>query len=396
MLSDTEAAVVSNIYEDELIILCRSLVKIPSETGNEKEVSDFCVGYMQSLGMDAHGIEGQAGRPNALGSITGQQGRRTLQLFTHLDTMPVGDRPKWNTDPYGGEVVDGKIYGRGVLDSKGGGMAAMLIATKAVIQSGIRLKDNLILAGLVDGEVDGRWGMRYLVEEGYINPDLCVYASHSDLQIMAHFKGLLWAKLSIKGKAAHGGMPWQGKNAVLAACEFINMLKTQGISYAKHPVLGDSTYNVGWIKAGEKYNVVPDVCELGIDMRLVPGQSTHATFEELSSILSELRRRSVFDDAKLEMVLSVEPVSVPDDEPVLRATSAAAEKVLGHPPKIRGHISGGALPPVFAKGRNGIAFGPGDLERGNAHREDEFLELDQLIAAAKVYAILILDACGGY
>lgn len=388
--------VLDNVREKDLIELSRALIKIPSETGKEKQVSDFLVSHLKGMGLDARGYEAVPDRPNAVGLWKGAGGGPRTMFSAHLDTVPPGDLKKWKTDPYGGEVIDGKIYGRGAMDSKGGGIASAVIALKAVQEAGVKLKGDVLIVGTVDEEVFGKNGMHYLITHDVVNPDLCLYCVHSDMEIKAYFKGALWTKLTVRGQTAHGSMPWRGVNAITGAAKFLTELLRRGIPYQKHPVLGDFSVNFGWVHAGpeRKYNMVADLCELGIDMRLVPGQTPQGVHAQMVEILSELRKKDPKFDASLDIILADDSAQVGEDEPMLKAVKTIGKEILGHTPKVGGTIATGDLGPIFRKGKSGVGFGPGDLERGNAHKENEFLEVDQLVAASKIYALVMLDVCG--
>lgn len=389
--------VLANIREKDVIALSQKLVSIPSETGNEKAVSDFVVEYMRSeLGMDANGLEGVPDRPNAVGTLKGVGGGPTVQYSGHLDTVGPGDLSKWITDPYGGEVIDGKIYGRGAMDSKGGGIASTLTAIKAIQDAGVKLKGDILVVGTVDEEVGGQWGMGYLYRNKLVNPDICIYCVHSDMEIKAFFKGTLWTKWTVKGQTAHGSMPHKGVNAIVRACRIIDELESQGgVSYEPHPILGDHTVSFGWIEAGpdRKYNVVADECQFGVDMRLVLGQTTSQVIEELNGLIAKQKEKYPDLEASFEVLQPNEPAFVSEDEPVFQTLIKAATEIRGEKPTIGGTIAAGDLAPIFAAGKVGVGYGPGDLERGNAHKENEFLEIDQLLDATKVYALTMLDTC---
>ncbi|MDR7520613.1 MAG: M20 family metallopeptidase [Armatimonadota bacterium] len=392
----TKKQVLENIREDDLIELSRALIRIPSETGNERECSEFLIGHLQGLGFEARGYEAEPGRPNAVGRWRGIGGGPTLMLSAHLDTVPPGDLSKWITDPYGGEVIDGKIYGRGSMDSKGGGIASAVIAVQAIQRAGLRLRGDVLIVGTVDEEVFGPAGMRYLVGRDILNPDLCLYCVHSDLEIKAYFKGALWTKLTVRGQTAHGSMPHRGINAITRAARFVSALDQRAIPYQKHPVLGDFTRNFGWIHAGpeRKYNMVADLCEVGVDMRLVPGQTPQGVFQEIQRLVDELRAADPQFDASLELILADDPAQVAEDAPILQAVRRAGREILGRDVPVGGTIATGDLGPIFRKGKTGVGFGPGDLERGNAHKENEFLEIDQLVAASKIYALVVMETVG--
>ena len=392
--------VLGNIREDLLVDVSRKLIRVPSETGNEKEVSELCQSMMKDLGMEVSGVAHPEtpNSPNAVGIWHGAGDGPAIQYSGHLDTVGIGDRSKWITDPYGGEVIDGKLYGRGSMDSKGGGIASVLVAIQAIQEAGIRLSGDVILVGTVYEEVGGKYGMKHVVESGVVNPDMYIYCVHSDMEIKAHFKGVLWTKWSVLGQTAHGSMPQRGVNAITRAARIIDEIERRnGAKYDPHPILGDHTYNFGWIKGGgenPRYNMVADRCEFGVDMRLVPGQTTKGVEAELKELIAELKASDSTLNASFDVVMADEPASVSEDEEVFRLVQRCAQEVMGRPPVVGGTIAAGDLSAVFAKGKVGIGFGPGDLERGNAHKENEFIEIDQLVQASKIYALTMLEGCG--
>ncbi len=392
-LEEAKKEVLSRITEKRLVEVSRELVAIPSETGNEKAVSLFLGNKLKEMGLEVSWAEGEKDRPNCIGILRGTTGSPKVQFSGHLDTVGPGDLKKWKTDPYGGAVIGNKIYGLGVMDSKGGGTASVVVALEALIASGIKLKGDVSIVGTVDEEIGGRLGMHYLIENGIVEPDICIYCVHSDMEIKAYFKGLTQYKLTVKGQTAHGSTPKEGVNAINGAMKILAELEN-GIPYKKHPVLGDHTINYGWIRGGEKYNVVCDHCEVGIDMRLVPGQSWQQAVEFMETTIANLKKKYPELDASIEVIQDHDPVELPEDDHALKIVREAAKEIRGEYPKISGTIAAGDLAAVFKKGGiPGIGYGPGDLKRGNAHKENEFLEIDQLIDASKVYAMLMLNLC---
>jgi acetylornithine deacetylase len=392
--------VLSNINEELLVEVSRKLIRIPSETGQEREVSELCQTLMKDLGMDVQGLAhpDTPDSPNAIGVWRGVGGGRGIQYSGHLDTVGIGDRSKWITDPYGGEIIDDKLYGRGAMDSKGGGIASVLVAIQAIQKAGIQLKGDVIVVGTVYEEVGGSFGMKHVVESNVVDPDLYIYCVHSDMEIKANFKGVLWTKWTVKGQAAHGSMPHRGVNAIIGAARIIGEIdRRKGATYVKHPILGDHTYNFGWITAGgekPRYNMVADLCQFGVDMRLVPGQTTAGVAAELQEMLDELKSKDPQLDAQFEVIMRDEPAAVSEDAEALTLVRECATEIMGRSPIIGGTIATGDLGAVFAKGRVGVGFGPGDLERGNAHKENEFIEIEQLMQATQIYALTMLEGCG--
>jgi len=394
-LEDVKREALSKITKERVVEVSRELVKIPSETGNEKEVSLFLGNKLKEMGLEVKWPEKEKDRPNCIGILHGLTGKPKIQFSGHLDTVGPGDLKKWITDPYGGEVIGNKMYGRGAMDSKGGGTASVVVALEAIIKSGIKLKGDVSIVGTVGEEVGGDLGMAYMVENGIITPDICIYCVHSDMEIKAYFKGVNKVKLIVEGQTAHASTPEDGVNAINGMLRILTELEDNRFIYKKHPILGGDTLNFGWIKGGEEYNVVCDHCEAGIDMRFVPRKTSEDTpLKYIEKVITKLKVKYPELNAKIEPFTISYPHEVKEDDIALKLVKEAAKEVTGEYPKVGGTISAGDLRSIFKKGGiPAIGYGPGDLKRGNAHKENEFIEVDQLLDASKVYATIMLNAC---
>ncbi len=394
-LEDVKKEVLSKITQERVVEVSRELVKIPSETGHEKEVSLYLGNMLKGMGLEVKWPEKEKDRPNCVGILHGSTGKPKLQFSGHLDTVGPGDLKKWITDPYGGEVIGNKMYGRGVMDSKGGGTASVVVALEAIIKSGIKLKGDVSIVGTVGEEVGGALGMVHMVENGIVNPDICIYCVHSDMEIKAYFKGVAHTKLIVEGQTAHGSTPEEGVNAIKGMLRILTELEDNRLSYKKHPILGDNTLNFGWIKGGEKYNVVCDHCEAGIDMRFLPDQTVEGVLKYIEQVITKLKVKYPELKARIEPFVSSGGYEIKDKNDIaLKLVKEAAKEITGDYPKVGGTIATGDLKAIFEKGGiPAVGYGPGDLKRGNAHKENEFIEVDQLLDASKVYAAIMLNSC---
>ena len=394
-LEDVKKEVLSKITQERVVEVSRELVKIPSETGHEKEVSLFLGNMLKGMGLEVKWPEKEKDRPNCVGILHGSTGKPKLQFSGHLDTVGPGDLKKWITGPYGGEVIGNKMYGRGVMDSKGGGTASVVVALEAIIKSGIKLKGDVSIVGTVGEEVGGDLGMIYMVENRIINPDICVYCVHSDMEIKAYFKGVLLTKLIVEGQTAHASTPEEGVNAIKGMLRILTELEDNRLPYKKHPLLGDNTLNFGWIKGGERYNVICDHCEAGIDMRFLPDQTAEGVLKYIEQVITKLKGKYPDLDARIEPFVIENGYEVKDKNDIaLKLVKEAAKEITGDYPKVGGTVATGDLKAIFEKGGiSAVGYGPGDLKRGNAHKENEFIEVDQLLNASKVYATIMLNCC---
>jgi len=396
-LEDVKKEVLAKITQERVVEVSRELVKIPSETGQEKAVSLYLGNMLKGMGLEVKWPEKEKDRPNCVGILHGSTGKPKIQFSGHLDTVGPGNLKKWITDPYGGEVIGNKMYGRGVMDSKGGGTASVVVALEAIIKSGIKLKGDVSIVGTVGEEVGGNLGMVYLVENGIVTPDICIYCVHSDMEIKAYFKGVGKVKLIVEGQAAHASTPEDGVNAIKGMLRVLTELENNRLPYKKHPILGDDTMNFGWIRGGEQYNVVCDHCEAGLDFRFVPRKTSEDTLnyiEYIEKVITKLKVKYPELNAKIEPFSISYPYEVKEDDIALKLVKEAAKEITGEYPKVGGTIAAGDLKAIFKKGGiPAVGYGPGDLKKGNAHKENEFIELDQLLDASKIYATIMLNCC---
>src|SRR5688500_8194298 len=225
------------------------------------------------------------GRPNVLAALGGGDGP-TLLWNAHLDTVPPGNLQAWTTDPYGGEIRDGRLYGRGASDDKGG-VAVMAAAAVAVARAG-GVRGTLKLSFVI-GEETGHVGTRAALQRG-LAADLAVVGEWSgSTRIGIGYRGALWLAFETRGRAAHGSRPMRGLNAIDVMTEqVLPRLKATPMTFERHPVfmIQEPTWNVGTIEGGLGTSVVADRCRATTDLRLVPGQDPAAVLELLRRQIS--------------------------------------------------------------------------------------------------------------
>ncbi|MCD6530171.1 M20 family metallopeptidase [Candidatus Bathyarchaeota archaeon] len=382
------------IDANEVVELTRQLVRIPSENppGNEREIAEFVTEKLRDLGLTVKVHEFKPGRPSVVGLLTGAEGKPVLMFNGHLDTVPIGDREDWSVDPFEGALRNGKIYGRGAADMKGA-LAAMIASAKAVIESKVRLKGKLILTFVADEEVTG-YGTRDLIRKGY-KADFAVIGEPNELKVQTAHKGVLRLKVVTRGKAAHASIPHQGVNAIYRMADVCLALEKMNslLAEKKHALLGSPTINVGTIKGGIKTNIVPDYCEITVDRRLIPGERPMDVKREIEEVLESLRWKTSNLQTEVEVLNVAEPSETPQDEPIVQVAREAVKEVVGRDPGVTGFtatcdmhflVNEADIPTII--------LGPGSLQQ--AHIVDEYVEVEQLINAAKVYTCIILKTLG--
>ncbi|MEM3381247.1 MAG: ArgE/DapE family deacylase [Candidatus Bathyarchaeia archaeon] len=384
------------IDESDLIELTRKLINIPSpvrgiDHGCEEEIAKYLYKRLGDSGFEVHLQDVAEGRPNVIGILHGAGGGYSLMLNGHLDTI---ETEGMTIEPYGGEVKDGRIYGRGASDMKGA-LAAMVVACEAAKESNIQLKGDVIFAGSADEEGRGSGG-EYLAKSG-LKADMAIVGEPTGLSLGIAHKGLTFIEIKTYGKAAHGSNPNLGKNAILTMNKIINILDTkylERLNGRKHPVLGTPTFNIGLIEGGYRPNVVPDSCRMLVDRRIVPGEDYTSVLNELNEILDELR--SGDPDAKYQVEaidwIKCSPMETPKDALIVKTVKENLKSISGIEAEIGGlpyWCDAGSISNIMKIPT--LVFGPGDLEQ--AHSSTESIDITKLKIYAKTILKTIIDIC---
>jgi succinyl-diaminopimelate desuccinylase len=409
-LSDTIAA-----KRDDLIALTQDLVRIPTLNPPGRDYRLICEYLEQRL--KKHGFECQLiraeGTPgdsekyprwNIVARREGKAPGECVHFNSHTDVVEVG--AGWTFDPFGGEISDGKIYGRGTCDMKGG-LAASIIAAEAFIEVHPDFQGAIEISGTADEETGGYGGVAYLAEKGFFDPARVQHVIipeplNKDRICLGH-RGGWWAEIETKGEIAHGAMPFLGDCAVrhmgAVLQEFEEKLfPAMAARYTEMPVVPEgarqSTMNINSIHGGEaepeegftglQAHCVPDSCRIVIDRRFLVEESLDSVRDEVTGLLEGLRSsRANFDYAITERN-SVLPSMTDKEAPVVRTVAGAIEAVMGKEPTYvaspgsydQKHID------RIGKLKNCIAYGPGILDL--AHKPDEYIGIDDMIDSAKV------------
>lgn len=385
------------IDDAELIDITRRLISIPTDNppGEYEVISGVLLELMQESGLEVQVLKGRPDKPNVVGLWRGTVGRSTLMLSGHTDVVAAGDHSLWSYPPYEGCVADGYIWGRGSVDMKGA-LAAHLSAVRALKRSGFVPKQNVILAATVDDEIAGKMGMNYLLEEGLLKAGLPIPTFHvlgeaTGLQLMTVFKGRVWVRIKVAGKAAHGGAPSEGINAIQKMMDLARDI--MNLPSGRHELVGCDTCNLGLMRGGSRVNVVPDECEAMFDIRMGPPLTAGYYVDRLNAALEE--RRACDPELKVVDVDIFErrdPVESPGDSPGLTLLEDVIEEVAGTRPHRLGTLSAGDQYYSLKAGIPGAWFGPGDPSL--LHQTDERLEIAQLFESALVYAGFAQRFCG--
>jgi succinyl-diaminopimelate desuccinylase len=408
---------------DELVALTRELIRIPTVNppgdayapcaefiGNRLAKRGFQVTYRR-----AHGTPGDSDRyprTNVIARIEGASPGQCVHFNSHIDVVAAGRG--WSVDPFAGDVRDGKVYGRGACDMKGG-LAASIVALESILDEGVDFAGALELSGTVDEESGGFGGVCFLAKEGFfsrprVDHVIIPEPLNVDRVCIGH-RGVWWAEIETHGRTAHGSMPFLGNCAVRHMGAVLERIETRLIPHlnAKRtamPVVPEgarqSTININSVHgglgedhAGMPSPMVPDSCRMIIDRRYLIEENEADVRGEVAGILESLARERAGFAYDLREVLAFPPTMTDPQGAVVRAVSAEIERVLGRP-AIQ-VVSPGTYDQkhIVRVGHldDCIAYGPGILDL--AHQPDEYVVIEDMVNSAKVMAASALNLLAG-
>lgn len=364
-----------------VVDLLQALVQIPSvnpegdpgvSPGGEAKVAQFVAQFLDELGFTTVLEEVEPGRPNLIARAPGPHDRPRILLGPHLDTVGVVGM---TIDPFAASISDGKVHGRGTSDTKGP-MAAMLWGLK---ENAHLLADLPVAVDFVGfmGEESSQPGSRHFAKHHASEYQFAIAGEPTSLEAVYCTKGCLWATVQATGRAAHASQPHLGDNAILKLMDGILSLHgvfLDRLAESHHPVLGQSTMNVGMIAGGSRANIVPALATAQIDIRTVP------SLVEKKSAADLLREYA----GGLEVIHTAEspPMAMdPEHLWLLRLQQLVPGLVLTGAPWFSdaSHLSDGGIP--------SICLGPGSIDQ--AHTADEFIRISDLEAGANWFAQMI-------
>ena len=320
------------------------------------------------------------GRASLVARRGRQRSGKPLVFTGHIDVVPLGTR-EWSFDPFGGEVRDGKVLGRGASDMKSGVAAFVAAAIEMAPQVE---SDHEIVLLITAGEETGCDGAVSIVEAGLQGTAgaLVICEPTGNVPFVGH-KGALWLKATARGKTAHGSMPEQGDNAVYKAARAVDRLSCFDFRCERHPVLGGPTLNIGTFHGGLNINSVPDRAEVQIDMRTIPAVDHAKLREEIRAHMREA--------LELETIIDLPGIWTEPTDPWVSRSFAIVSAVTGEPARVSTatyFTDASVLLPAMG-GAPAIVLGPG--EATTAHQTDEWCSVEKLRQAVEIYGRLITD-----
>ena len=381
------------IDERYLVDQAQSLVRINSinpafsgGTTDERDVATHVDGEMRALGMETSQYEPEPGRVSVVGRLRGSGGGRSLMLYAHYDTVAVDGM---TIDPFGGEVRDGRVYGRGAFDMKGA-LAACLAAVKAMASSPDPRRGDLFIAAVADEEV-ASIGMQEVLR--HVKPDAAIVTEATDLQLCLAHKGFSWIEVVTTGRAAHGSRFDEGVDANMRMGRLLARLDTLEQSLrasAPHPLLGTPSLHAAVLQGGSGTSTYAARCRLEIERRTVPGETEESVVAQVQAIADRLADEDPTFSATVRAFLSRDSFETSADAPIARATMHAATSVLGKAPEIIGvgYWMDTAL--LGSAGVDTVCIGPSGE---GAHAAIEWVDVRSLVQLAEILVLAAREQC---
>jgi putative selenium metabolism hydrolase len=380
--------------EKDITRFLADLVRTPSFSGKEKDVIGVIKKEMEAVGFNRVRIDG-------LGNILGEigKGHRLVAFDAHIDTVYPGDLSQWSFDPFQPKVEDGKIWGRGTVDQKGG-MASMVYAGKIIQELSLSREFTVLFTGTVmEEDCDGLcW--QYLIREEKIKPELVVITEPTNMNIYRGHRGRMEMAVEVKGRSCHGSAPERGDNAIYKMCKIALEIEKLHPLLKNDPFLGKGSVTVTqFVSSSPSQCAVPEGARILLDRRLTYGETKQTAVSEVQ----EAAKRAGYTDATIEILQYKEPAYtglvyptekyyptwvLPEDSPYLKQAVEAYDRVFHKKPLVdKWTFSTNGIAIAGMSGIPCFGFGPGN--EIYAHAPNEFCPVEHLSNAAAFYASLI-------
>ncbi len=404
-------------HANDAISFLQKMIQQPSVQGNEKGVQEIVIEKLKQLQLEVDvwdpkfeelekhpyfipSRKNYVDSPNVVGVLKGQGGGKSIILNGHIDVVPEGDVTKWKQPPFSGHIENNKMYGRGTTDMKGGNVA-LLLAIEAIINSGIKLKGDVIFESVIEEE-SGGMGTLATILRGY-KADAAIIPEPTNMKLFIKQQGSMWFRVTVEGLAAHGGTRYEGVSAIDKAWKVYDAIIK--LETKRNAAINDPLYkhisiplpiNVGKIQGGSWPSSVPDLVTLEGRIGVGPHEEMSDVKNQLADCLKEVSEQ---DDWLRTHPVRLEffgaqwvPNFVERDHPFVDVLVNNFETLYGKKITIEAApwgTDGGLLGKVG--GISTLIIGPGETKV--AHYPNEFIDLEEMIKAAKLFATTILSWC---
>jgi len=362
-------------HPPEIVELLRDLIQIDSTNppGNEDEIASYIAEFLHNIGVEAQLIGLEEGRSSIIGIIPGRE-KGNIALCGHIDTVSVNEE-RWSYPPFEGIIEDGRVYGRGASDMKGG-VALILQLAKVIKHMDKPPRKTLLLALTADEEKDYR-GAASLVERGFFDDtEFLIVTEPTDGRAFIGEKGELWMRAIFLGRAAHGSVPETGVNAILPAARFCARISDAAQGFEESEGLGRTTLNIGRFAGGWQVNIVPDKAEVELDFRVISEEDKERAVH-LVDTLGKEEAKKVGTEFEHEILSYHPPILTGRDDHYVKGFLKVASEVEQR--ELKGEVgpyctdAATIVPKVHAPF---ILYGPGTIAL--AHQPDEYIEISSL------------------
>lgn len=405
-------------HKQSAIAFLQKTVQQPSLQGNEAGVQALVIEKLEQLKLKVdrwdppydeltkhpYFIESRSsyvGSPNVVGVLRGSGGGKSIILNGHIDVVPEGDRTKWSHDPFSGLIEDGKMFGRGTTDMKGGN-ASLLLALEAIVKAGIRLKGDVVFESVIEEETGGV-GTLATIMRGY-KADAAIIPEPTNMKLFIKQQGSMWFRVTVEGLSAHGGTKYEGVSAIEQSIKVHHAIME--LEKKRNATINDPLYkgipiplpiNIGKIQGGSWPSSVPDLVTLEGRIGVGPEEEMEDVRRQLKECLNKVSLNDPWlkdHPAQLDFFGGQwVPNAVANDHPFVGVVSENYKQVYGKPVTVEASpwgTDGGLLGKVGSIPT--LVIGPGETRM--AHYPNEFIDLEEMIQASKLFAMTIIQWCG--
>lgn len=352
----------------------------------ETVIAAYVADALQSLGLGVTTYVVEPGRVNVVGTLKGSGKGRALLLNAHMDTVGVEGM---TIDPFGGEIIDGKLFGRGAQDMKGS-LAAMMGAAKAILDAGMKLPGDLILTAVADEE-HASIGTADLVK--HVTADAAIVTEPTNLTLCRAHRGFTWYDVETFGRAAHGSRFSEGIDANMRMGRFLarlDLLEQALRQRPPHPLVGPPSLHAATLHGGTEISVYAAHCRLQIERRTNPGETEAQATAELREILEQLKREDPSYTATITPTFQREPFEIGPDAPLVKLLEQTMQARLGAPPAHTGQTFWTDAAILARVGMETVLVGP---TGHGLHSAEEWVDLQSLEDLAAILAETAIRYC---
>lgn len=384
----------SYIDDDEVVQITRDLVAIPSITHHEgRGIADYFERWFKELRIPMRVYPWDGERVNFFADYGAGEGPGRFMFNGHQDTKPV---ETMTVAPFAAEIRDGRMYGRGACDMKGG-LAAVLCAFKALVRAGVKPKGVVTFFSDIEEEYGGLAGMDAMMEQGMLDGfDGLISCEPSEMDIQIGNRGGMTTCYETKGKSAHTGLAHLGVNAIINMCLFIREFLKLPYLEAENPWFGKCTVNFEKIEGGNYLSAVPDRCIACLDTRFIPETPPEMVRGQIAELMERLNRENGINIREVDPPkewrpsgTSVAAAYISPDHPLVERARNACRNVTGTEGILSGCPAATIAGLMIRRGTPAIILGPGSIAQ--AHTDDEWVEVAQIPKAARIYAEMMAE-----